>query len=482
MIQEFLTSALSQKAVHGQPLLYEAAINSYRGAARHFDRTCGMEADELSAELKFLKNLNWDPKCKQTILFVRPRSDVHAQSAEGVYRVVELSESPDARPSFANGRAKLPQLRWNWMVSNALSADPENSSEWTKLLIFELSRLLKAVGPSLICIVSDTPPLERAISLVANSLGIPVATIQHGLFTTKVDPAILEGSASNYFVVWGEFTKRLLSEGGAMAPDRIKVVGYPYVLNPLPERTIAPMDEPAIVFLGQNFEDFDPAKAKAKDRIVKLLQESCKQRGIRFLYRPHPAEKPESLSALVAPESLLSRRQPLAELFANYDCFVGLTSTALPEAALYGKTAIQVYDDAFEFENLGELGVCHSCQSTDEGVGRMLDSIINREIQPLQVSPDYISMPASLEIRLREIYAEIIAEVLDPNTTLSTKISEPLRNEIVALTQESNAACSQSTLREAKRAIQNARSLTDRLRATPAGHLIAKTLRKLRHK
>ncbi len=410
MIVDFLTAGIRTWADHGHPLLMGRVLGDYRKAAEHFESINQSIGQELEEDLSSIASYVEQEGGRDRILFIRPKMASLTRSAINHFQVLQLEIRPTLAPYEAEDGLHLSAQRWIWLLSNGLSTENEDSSMWLQWLFADLKKFLELAQPSLICFSLDLLPLERAISMVAKTLGIPTTTIQDGVFSSKIDPALLFGEASDSFLVWGNHCKQLLVAGETMNASSIYEVGYPYPIKQLPQIAKTVGVQKSVVFLGQNFETFSLDLSEAKQRLAHLVHASCVELGLDFKYRPHPGEARESLLDFVPEASLLPKDEPLLSVFSQYDCFVGLTSSALVEAALHGKIAIQIYEEIFKFDHLGELGACHCCDANAVAISDLLKGFAEGCLLPLPVNSEYISVPTDIEARFVEIYRTIISE------------------------------------------------------------------------
>jgi hypothetical protein len=158
-----------------------------------------------------------------------------------------------------------------------------------------------------------------------------------------------------------------------------------------------------------------------KRTIVRLALETCTKHGLEFRYRPHPAEDLSTITDIVGNWRILPTSQPLVEVFRDYSVFLSLTSSAVVEAGLYGRVAIQIYDDVFEFDHLQDAGACYTCMPTAESLGGLLAKVKAGTLAPFPVSEDYLPVAPDLAARYREIFQEIVRDWENSPPTLKSK-------------------------------------------------------------
>jgi hypothetical protein len=315
------------------------------------------------------------------------------------YKVVVLDESSavkDAPPQIL-GLSLLPWFHDLFVISRC---PEEESLICVQGLLGDLSRFLKRLTPRLIVFHTDTSYLERAFSIVARNKGIPTVTIQHGLFAESTFPALREGEASDSIAVWGRYFQEMVCSVVGLPQDRVPILGYPY---DLPERSPVPAaGKNAICFLGQPFEHFDDRLLESKRRAITQTVRACRAAGLQFRYRLHYAEDRSTVAPVLPAGALLPQDQTLAEAFRTHGAFLSLTSTALIEAGLHGRAAVQVVDQAFGFDLKG-LDVCYRCEADQGSLNACLAEYAAGRLPPHPVNPNYVSVPESLPDAVLEL-------------------------------------------------------------------------------
>ncbi len=70
-----------------------------------------------------------------------------------------------------------------------------------------IEKRIKKTNPDYIVMLSDCPPMERAIVLAAKKLGITTLEIQHGVYQEFF--SLETGKVADYILVWGNYFKDL---------------------------------------------------------------------------------------------------------------------------------------------------------------------------------------------------------------------------------------------------------------------------------
>ena len=109
-----------------------------------------------------------------------------------------------------------------------------------------------------------------------------------------------------------------------------------------------------------------------------------------MVYRPHPAEHRDDLRTSFPALHLTDEAETLTGAIDRYGHFLSWTSTALIEAALHGRSAVQIRSDAVPADDFSEVGACYSIEGDEEGITRFLEGMKRSEYPPMVVSDRYI--------------------------------------------------------------------------------------------
>lgn len=150
--------------------------------------------------------------------------------------------------------------------------------------------------------------------------------------------------------LYGGYFKRLYIERKIRPSSTIKVLGYPYELNILPQD----------------------------------------------VYRPHPSDSRELLQRKLPDVKFTPKKETLETSFGRGDIFVSFNSTALVEAALRGKLCIQLKSFPIPTDDFEQLGICPKSFDTIEEIEGYLKEIakvsdLKQFYRP--VNPEYIEIP-----------------------------------------------------------------------------------------
>jgi hypothetical protein len=115
--------------------------------------------------------------------------------------------------------------------------------------------------------------------------------------------------------------------------------------------------------------------------------------GIAVYYKPHPYEDKRFF-----PTNAKIARTKLADALANYDVFISLTSTALIEASLCGKIAIQLFDEEFEADDFSVRQYCYSHRDIETIV-----DFVRMIREPYRIPAEVIYLPQDLDSQFRSV-------------------------------------------------------------------------------
>jgi len=258
--------------------------------------------------------------------------------------------------------------------------------------IEKLRRVFKEVNPGVIVLGKDNMPVGRAIVLVARQLGIPTVEIQHGIYQSN--SPLNTGRYVDYVFVWGEYFKQLYLKQNLRAEATIKVLGYPYELQSLPQGH--KKQRLNVYYLGQNVEMYNSQLLESKLETIEALDKMCKKLGFAFTYRPHPGDSRASLREKLPDVKFSPKSETLEKSSMQGDIFISFSSTSLVEIALRGKLCIQLRNYRLSTDNFEDLGICpRSFDSIDEVAGYLKDigetGDLNQFYRP--VSSKYIEIP-----------------------------------------------------------------------------------------
>jgi len=264
--------------------------------------------------------------------------------------------------------------------------------EKIKRKINKLEQIISRYSPNAIILRTDSFPIDRAIILIARELNIPTINVQDGIYQSMYP--LVHGRAADYVFVLGEYFKHLYLKQKIRSSKTIKILGYPYELQPLPQNT--KKQKLTVYYLGQNFEAYNKELLKTKIKTVNTLNKICKKYGFEFIYRPHPGDSRKFLQKKLPNVNFAPKNETLWGSFKRGDIFISFNSTALIEAALHGKLCIQLKSYPLPTDDFEKLGICPKSFDTLEDLEEYLKEIAKAEdlkqfYKP--VNPKYIEIP-----------------------------------------------------------------------------------------
>ena len=238
------------------------------------------------------------------------------------------------------------------LYADVIKAYKTNDDELLYKIRDKVAAELSKYSPEFLVVASDSLPMERLWIESARKLGVKSLCIQHGLFSSAGSD-INDGKFADIMFVFDELQKRIVE---ISTNRKVLVLGYHSDIKKHTSRSFGAL---RICILGQPFAQYYAGKSEIYFDYMTDLISILKENGYVFKYKPHPSEKnadylkSTNLSGLVYNKSL-------GKAFNDFDCFISLTSTALLEATLAGKCAIQIYEDRLSDEWYEDYGYSYS--------------------------------------------------------------------------------------------------------------------------
>lgn len=227
----------------------------------------------------------------------------------------------------------------------------ERSDKFISTTIEIISLQLKKMGTKVVVVANDSLPLERMWIAAARKSLIPSVCIQHGIFSA-VGNEINDGKYADVICVYDAWQSQVLMDTGA---KRVSVLGFYEEQKPLPK---IKRKKRKVCILGQPWVDYYKDNSSDYIRYVKLLVGFFERNQINWYYKPHPSEM--NFKDYVPSSFRKVKHISLQSALRKFDVFVSLSSTALLEASLAGKVAIQVRDESIFSDNMEKYGYSHS--------------------------------------------------------------------------------------------------------------------------
>jgi hypothetical protein len=255
---------------------------------------------------------------------------------------------------------------------------------------------------------NDVMFAERCMILAARALGIPSLLVQHGVYMThQADARIIGGNWTDHVLTWGEYFSDMFIDSGITTRDKVKLLGYPRQFNPLPQREIPAV--PTVCVLGQDWELYGGDLETGKRRFTQNLIEASNAVGVPLVYRPHPGESRAWIQQHFPQVNLTPAGETLNKAFVIYDIFISLTSTALIEAGMQGRIALELIDPSFVQDDFAQIGACYSRPNELEAVKEFLTKVKAKELPAFPLQGYYVWCSTNLAGRLKAVLEDVRA-------------------------------------------------------------------------
>ncbi len=274
-------------------------------------------------------------------------------------------------------------------------------------LIQKIEDKLKITKPDYIVLWNDIFPIERAMVLASKKLGITTLEIQHGVY----DPSrsLETGKVVDYVLVWGQYFKDLYVKQDKRKKEAIYILGYPYSMKKN-QRIKNPASRYVVCYLGQDLEIYDKDFLLIKLETANRMYAICKKLNLEFIYRPHPGDDRNLLEEKLPYICFTPMREKIEETFKKADIFISFQSTALVEAAIRSKVALQLMNYPLISDNFEALGACKKSLKTLEELEdylKKIDSAGSLDEFKIKFNNDYVETRYEATQRFLEIIEEI---------------------------------------------------------------------------
>ena len=290
----------------------------------------------------------------------------------------------------------------NQIVFNYLK---EGSPKYLHYLIEQVEKKLVAAKPDFIVLWDDGLPIGRAIVLVAKKLGITTLVIQYAIYYSFAPSDLV----ADYALVWGKYFKDIFLKHKAREPEDMYILGYPYLVKKSRVRSNG-KKKITVCYLGQNYEALNTGFLEIKIKTLNGLSLICKELGMEFIYRPHPADDRLMLLEKLPYISFTPEKEKLEQTFEKADIFISLSSASLVEAALRSKISLQLVNYPLTLDNFEKLGVCNksfkNIKELEVYLTNMVSMLRKNEVE-LKFNNDYIETRNNPADRFLEILSQI---------------------------------------------------------------------------
>lgn len=264
--------------------------------------------------------------------------------------------------------------------------------------IEKLSYALKKTGAKYLILETDSLPGQRMLISAAKKVNIKSICMYHGLTSSKTITTLRDGYVADYVFVYDKYQKKTLVDSG-VDTNKIFIFGFYYSSqNNFPP----PVNRNKICFFGQPWKEYNTDKFEDYFVIAKWSIAKLVEHGFSVTYKAHPAEKDLSFLEKVSPDILVSYSD-ISGCWDMYDIFISTYSTALLEATLHGKLAVQIYSGELYDDKLEANSYAYTIDIYDEV------SLINHLKTSCAIEPVELMQlnKVPLEIRLTEVISRL---------------------------------------------------------------------------
>jgi hypothetical protein len=195
--------------------------------------------------------------------------------------------------------------------------------------------------------------------------------LQHGIFSSKSDPRILESDIVNFYIVSGSKQSDMVS---SVIPSYKHINKYEqeyFSTNFVNKKQLS------ICFIGTDHERYSSAGIKNKEKVLNIYIEVINflkinvGRNYKFYYKMHPSETKKNNKILPLVKTIKTSD------FDEIDIFFGVASSLMLKLSSLHKCAIQLRSKTLILDNYEELGYCGSID-IEEIKNSCLDTIFNK--------------------------------------------------------------------------------------------------------
>lgn len=268
-------------------------------------------------------------------------------------------------------------------------SDPLLESRAASRLVSRGVKLFTRAGTKKLILWNDSLFLERFLVFCARQAGVQSVCVQHGIFQSTTDIRILDGHYADQMLVWGESQQQLYRHADFPA-GKVRILGYPFHLPKIMPGSSVP---PTVCILGQHWESCSSHLGKKKMKLFSRVIENFNAAGITVCYKPHPYEERTFI-----PANATVVKDSLAAALEKFGVFISLTSTALIEASLCGKIAVQLFDEEFAADDYKEKEYCYS-----HGEVETLVDFVLATGAPYRIPAEVIFVPEDLGAQFKAV-------------------------------------------------------------------------------
>lgn len=225
--------------------------------------------------------------------------------------------------------------------------------------------LLTSFKPRSVFLIYETGPYAKAFVVPAVELGIRTVGIQHGVIHDRLSEYTIPDLAVNSsnlgnpipttMLVFGEFTRKFLTEEYHYPRERVVVVGHPEYDSDF-QKDLSAQEKKAILDdlgLSSSNKTILIATSKRQKRhasedydvlmVSSIIKDLGTRNDLQIILKPHPTEDTTVYKLLVDKYKASNVRiltNPIQQLLPVCDVFVTVASTTANEALLFNKLVV----------------------------------------------------------------------------------------------------------------------------------------------
>jgi len=294
-----------------------------------------MKPNRLRDFIKAITNIifRWDclrlKKKKIMILGSRFEKIINDQKDEYDFIIVEDSVRAFLKFKYKKNGVVFNSFLWDKKIYHSFIT---HDMSFVEKVIKQIQLFIKKNGIQIVLMGNDKLFLERAIKIAAESMGIPVVIIQHGIYTIESFSKSLTANTAKHFWVWSDYIKDMYL-GYYNCNVDVKTIGYPYEI-----KDIGKSREKNVLFLGNQYFNLNKDEGEAYFEMALKVRKICEKNNWNFKYRLHPAERKNDKYNKLN----VSKNKDLIDDIEWAAVVVGDVSTAMFQASLYRRPVVQL--------------------------------------------------------------------------------------------------------------------------------------------
>ena len=272
---------------------------------------------------------------------------------------------------------------------------------YTQKAIDEVEKYIKENNIRLVVLGNDKLFIEKLLQYAAKQAGIETVIIQHGIYNIDSFKVLDTSNTADHFLTWSKYVKETYQSYFENLNNDVRVIGYPLEIRKLKQP-----EKPCVLFLGNQYSNFNKDEGDGYLSIAKIVHSICEEKGINFIYRRHPSEIiNEDYNDIKA---FISANKNLMDDLQRATIIVGDVSSVMLEAALVDRHVIQIIWS--ERSRVGQKDPMYSfTEKTDnsyDGITTTIDKCLDREI-PNKIDDYYLWVNENIKKDVKNIFHEL---------------------------------------------------------------------------